>query len=127
MKLAYSALLVRDYDEAIEWYTRVLGFRLAEDEDRGSGKRWVVLEAGDGGALLLAMARKQSELAAIGDQHGGRVAHFLEVGDFDARYRSMSEQGVEFEGHPRNESYGTVVVFRDLYGNRWDLIERRAT
>ena len=126
VKLAYSALLVREYDEAIDWYTRVLGFRLAEDGDQGNDKRWIVIEAGDGGALLLAMARKQSELVAIGNQHGGRVAYFLEVGDFNVRYRSMSEHGVEFEGHPRNESYGTVVVFRDLYGNRWDLIERRA-
>jgi catechol 2,3-dioxygenase-like lactoylglutathione lyase family enzyme len=126
MKLAYSALLVRDYDEAIDWFTRVLGFRLVEDDDRGGGKRWVVVEADGGGALLLARAKNEAERAAIGKQHGGRVAYFLHVDDFDAKYAHLKACGVTVDEAPRHEEYGTVVVFRDLYGNRWDLIRRPA-
>ena len=123
MKLALTALLVRDYDEAIHWYTKVLGFRLVADRDMGGGKRWVEIEADGGGALLLAKARKPKELAAVGDQFGGRVGLFLHVQDFDAAYRRLVEANAPFDEEARDEPYGKVVVFRDLYGNRWDLIE----
>ena len=122
MKLARVSLIVRDYDEAIDWYTRVMGLRLVQDEDRG-GKRWVVMQADEGSALLLAKAKNERETAAIGDQHGGRVGFFLHVDDFDATYRHFSQCAVMFDEQPRIETYGKVVVFRDLYGNRWDLIE----
>jgi len=124
VKLALVSLVVRDYDEAIDWYTRVLGFHLVQDEDQG-GKRWVIIEADEGSALLLAKAKNEREAAAIGDQHGGRVGYFLHVGDFDATCRHLIACGVAFDEKPRAESYGKIVVFRDLYGNRWDLIETR--
>jgi len=123
LKLALTALLVRDYDEAIDWYGRVLGFRLVADRDMGGGKRWVEIAADGGGALLLAMAKKPEEQAAIGNQFGGRVGLFLHVEDFDATYRRLVDAGAQFDDQPRDEPYGKVVVFRDLYGNRWDLIE----
>jgi catechol 2,3-dioxygenase-like lactoylglutathione lyase family enzyme len=123
MKLALTALLVRDYDEAINWYTRVLGFRLIADRELGGGKRWVEIAADSGGALLLARAKKPEELAAVGNQFGGRVGLFLHTDDFDAAYRRLMEGGAQMEEQPREEPYGKVVVFRDLYDNRWDLIE----
>ena len=123
MKLALTALLVRDYDEAIDWYCQVLGFRLVADRDMGSGKRWVEIAADDGGALLLAKAIKPGEVAAVGNQHGGRVGLFLHSDDFDATYGRLVEANARFDEQPRIEPYGKVVVFRDLYGNRWDLIE----
>jgi catechol 2,3-dioxygenase-like lactoylglutathione lyase family enzyme len=123
MRLALSTLLVRDYDEAIDWYTRVLGFRLVRDEDQGGGKRWVVIEDDIGRGLLLARAKKPEELAAVGNQFGGRVGLFLHVEDFDPACRRLVEAGALLEEEPRHEPYGTVAVFRDLYGNRWDLIE----
>jgi catechol 2,3-dioxygenase-like lactoylglutathione lyase family enzyme len=122
VKLGPFSLLVRDYDEAIDWYTRVLGFVLVVDEDQGH-KRWVVIETDEGGTLVLALAKNESEQARIGDQHGGRIGFFLEVDDFEKAHRRMLDLGVTFEESPRHESYGSVVVFRDLYGNRWDLIE----
>lgn len=122
-KLALTALLVRDYEEAIAFYCGALGFNLAEDSDLGNGKRWVVIAGNGGGALLLAMARKPDELAAVGNQFGGRVGLFAHVDDFDAAKARLIEAGATFEESPRHESYGTVAVFRDLYGNRWDLIE----
>ena len=123
MKLALTALLVRDYDEAIDWYTKVLGFRLVSNEDQGGGKRWVVIEDNVGRGLLLAKANKPEELAAVGAQHGGRVGFFIHVEDFDDAYRQLVEGNARFDESPRSEPYGKVVVFRDLYGNRWDLIE----
>ena len=123
MKFALTALLVGDYNEAIDWYCEVLGFRLVTDRDMGSGKRWVELATDDGGALLLAKAVKPQEVAAIGNQFGGRVGLFLHVEDFDAAYGRLVEAGTQFDEEPRDEPYGKVVVFRDLYGNRWDLIE----
>ena len=123
MKLSLVTLLVRDYDEAIDWYTRALGFRLVTDEDQGGGKRWVVIGDESGRGLLLARARKPEELAAVGNQFGGRVGFFLQVGDFDAACRRLAEANARFDEQPRDEPYGKVVVFRDLYGNRWDLIE----
>jgi catechol 2,3-dioxygenase-like lactoylglutathione lyase family enzyme len=123
--LAIVALVVRDYDEAIDYYTRVLGFTLVEDRDMpAENKRWVVVSPGAGGArLLLARASNEAQHARIGDQAGGRVFLFLHTDDIArdvARYR---EHGVRFHGAPREEPYGKVVVFDDLYGNRWDLIE----
>jgi catechol 2,3-dioxygenase-like lactoylglutathione lyase family enzyme len=124
-RLATVTLLVRDYDEAIAWYTHAVGFILAEDTNLGNGKRWVVLKPeGDGGArLLLARAAGPEQAARIGDQTGGRVAFFLETDDFAARHAAMVRAGVAFIEPPRHEPYGTVAVFRDLYGNLWDLIE----
>ena len=123
MRLSLIALLVRDYDEAIDWYVNVLGFRLAADDDQGAGKRWVVIEDEAGRGLLLAKAKKPEELAAVGNQHGGRVGFFLQVSDFEEAYRCLTAAGTSFDEQPRHEVYGSVVVFRDLYGNRWDLIE----
>ena len=123
MRLALTALLVRDYDEAIDWFTNVLGFRLVTDRDMGGGKRWVEIAADGGGALLLAKAKKPEEMAAVGNQFGGRVGLFLHVADFDAAYRRLKDADARFDEEPREEPYGKVVVFRDLYGNRWDLIE----
>jgi catechol 2,3-dioxygenase-like lactoylglutathione lyase family enzyme len=126
VRLALTALLVNDYDEAIDWYVRVLGFRLATDEDQGGGKRWVVIEDEAGRGMLLAKARKPQELAAVGNQHGGRVGLFLQVDNFDEAYGRLTVAGARFDEAPRHEVYGKVVVFRDLYGNRWDLIEAAA-
>src|SRR5262245_39455577 len=123
MRLSLYSLLVRDYDEAIDWYTKVLGFRLVTDEDQGRGKRWVVIEDEAGRGVLLAKAGKPEELAAVGNQHGGRVGFFLQVDDFGSAYERLQSSGATFDEEPRHEAYGTVVVFRDLYGNRWDLIE----
>ncbi len=123
MRLSLVALLVRDYDEAIEWYSRALGFRLSADDDQGGGKRWVVIEDQAGRGILLAKAKKPEELAAVGNQHGGRVGFFAQVEDFEAALDRLRFAGASFEEEPRHEPYGKVVVFRDLYGNRWDLIE----
>ena len=123
MRLSLVALLVRDYDEAIDWFTRALGFRLASDEDQGGGKRWVVIEDSAGRGLLLAKAKKPEELAAVGNQHGGRVGFFIEVANIDAAFARLEAAGARFDEQPRAEPYGKVTVFRDLYGNRWDLIE----
>ena len=127
MRLAYSALLVLDYDEAIAFYCGALGFRLVEDSDLGDGKRWVVITGEGGGSLLLAKARKPEELAAVGDQFGGRVGLFAHVGDFDSTMDRLIDAKAVFEESPRQEIYGKVAVFRDLYGNRWDLIEHQST
>ena len=126
-RLATVTLLVRDYDEAIAWYARALGFTTAEDTALGDGKRWVVLKPaeGTGAHLILARAVGERQVARIGDQNGGRVAFFLETDDFADRHAAMLAAGVEFTEEPRHEPYGTVAVFRDLYGNLWDLIEPR--
>jgi catechol 2,3-dioxygenase-like lactoylglutathione lyase family enzyme len=123
MRLALTALLVRDYDEAIDWYVNVLGFRLVADDGQGGGKRWVVIEDEAGRGMLLAKAKKPEELAAVGNQHGGRVGFFLQVENFEEAYSRLAAAGATFDESPRNEIYGKVAIFRDIYGNRWDLIE----
>lgn len=124
-RIAIVALVVRDYDEAIAFFTQSLRFRLLEDSPRPDGKRWVRVGPGGGGAdLLLARAATPEQVRAIGAHAGGRVGLFLETDDFDADYRHMLAQGVRFTEQPRHESYGSVVVFLDLYGNKWDLIGR---
>jgi catechol 2,3-dioxygenase-like lactoylglutathione lyase family enzyme len=124
--LAHVALVVRDYDEAIDFYTRALGFTLVEDITLSADKRWVVVAPSDGGgaSLLLAKASNDAQLSRVGNQTGGRVFLFLHTDDFDRDHRMMSSHGVKFIENPREEEYGKVVVFEDLYGNRWDLIER---
>ncbi|MGZ8378658.1 MAG: VOC family protein [Gemmatirosa sp.] len=125
MAIAHVALVVRDYDEAIAWYRDVLGFALREDTALGDGKRWVlVAPPGAGGtALLLARAASPAQLARVGDQTGGRVFLFLRTDDFARDHAAMQARGVRFVEAPRHEAYGTVAVFEDLYGNRWDLLE----
>jgi catechol 2,3-dioxygenase-like lactoylglutathione lyase family enzyme len=127
LELALTALLVRDYDEAIAFYCGAMGFRLVEDSDLGGGKRWVVIAGEGGGSLLMAKAKKPEELAAVGNQFGGRVGLFAQVEDFDAARRRLIGAGATFEDAPRDEAYGKVAVFRDLYGNRWDLIEPKCS
>ena len=123
-RLATVALVVGDYDEAVRWYVEKLGFALAEDIDLGGGKRWVTLDPGNGGArLLLARAEGERQASRVGDQTGGRVFLFLETDDFARDHAAMLSKGISFKEEPRRESYGTVAVFTDLYGNLWDLIE----
>ena len=124
-QLANIALLVNDYDEAIAWYTQVLGFTLLQDVDLGDGKRWVRVAppGATGTALLLAQAATEAQRSRVGDQVGGRVGFFLHTDDFVRDHAAMSERGVRFAEEPRHEPYGTVAVFVDLYGNRWDLVE----
>jgi catechol 2,3-dioxygenase-like lactoylglutathione lyase family enzyme len=123
--IAKLALVVRDYDEAIAWFSRCLGFELTEDTDMGGGKRWVVMRppSGRGAALLLAKAVGAKQEAAIGNQTGGRVFLFLETDDFERDHTRMAREGVRFLEAPRREAYGIVAVFEDLCGNRWDLIQ----
>ncbi len=124
MHLHALALVVRDYDEAIDWYTRVLGFELREDTRLGAGKRWVRV-APPGAretSFLLARATSAEQQSAIGRQAGGRVFLFLHTDDFARDHARMVARGVHFVEAPRQEAYGSVVVFEDLYGNRWDLI-----
>ncbi len=117
-------LVVDDYDAAIDWYTQRVGFSLLEDTDLGDGKRWVrVAPTGGGVALLLAQASGDSQRAAVGKQTGGRVFLFLQTDDFWRDHVRFEANGVHFVEAPREEPYGTVAVFEDLYGNRWDLIE----
>ena len=126
--LARVAILVRDYDEAIAYYTKILGFTLLEDSPRGPGKRWVVVAPSGSreAALLLARAATDAQRAAVGNQTGGRVFLFLHTDDFAGDYAAYHARGVRFVEEPRDEEYGRVVVFEDLYGNKWDLIERTA-
>ena len=122
--VATVTVVVRDYDEAIAFYVGAAGFTLLEDSDQGGGKRWVrVAPPGTGAVLLLAEAANPAELARVGDQTGGRVFLFLETDDFAAAHARMSDAGVRFLEQPRREPYGTVAVWEDVYGNRWDLIE----
>ncbi|WP_375435666.1 VOC family protein [uncultured Hymenobacter sp.] len=120
------ALLVRDYDEALAYYQNVLGFEVLEDTSQGDGKRWVVVApAGAATRLLLAQAATEEQIQQIGNQAGSRVFLFLHTTDFAADYATMRARGVQFLEEPRHESYGSVVVFQDLYGNKWDLLGPR--
>lgn len=126
MRLALISYVVRDYDEAIGWFTEKLGFSLIEDAALSPGKRWVVVAPPDGGArLLLAKADGPAQEAAIGAQAGGRVFLFLHTDDFSRDHAAMTAKGVRFLETPRREAYGTVAVFEDLYGQKWDLMEPR--
>ena len=123
-RIALATLVVPSYDEAIAFYVSTLGFALREDTPLGDGKRWVVVAPSPLSAgLLLARADGERQRASIGHQTGGRVAFFLETDDFDGDHARMRAGGVAFEGEPRVEPYGTVAVWRDPFGNRWDLIE----
>ena len=126
--LARVALVVREYDEAIEFFVGRLGFRLIEDTRLDAVKRWVVVapQGGKECALLLARAVNDEQRAAIGRSAGGRVAFFLHSDSFDRDYARFLNAGVRFTTEPRDEPYGRVAVFEDLYGNRWDLIGPRA-
>lgn len=125
-RIALTTLVVPDYDEALIWYRDKLGFRVVEDRELGGGKRWLVVAPSGGetsGGLLLARADGPTQAASIGNQAGGRVFLFLHTDDFDGDHRRMQAAGVRFLEEPRHEDYGTVAVFCDLYGNRWDLLQ----
>ena len=130
MHLEHFALIVDDYDVAIEFFVEVLGFELIEDSpsltNDGRPKRWVVVRPpGAQTGLLLAQADGSQQSAAVGGQFAGRVGLFLRVDDFEASFARMQSAGVEFVGEPRDEPYGRVVVFVDVAGNRWDLLGAR--
>ena len=122
LSVSMVTLVVDSYDRAIGFYRDVLGLSLLDDTDLGGGKRWVVVGGATGLRLLLARAVDAPQRAAIGRQAGGRVGFFAETDDFAAEHARLLALGVTFHGPPRYESYGTVAVFEDLYGNRWDLI-----
>jgi catechol 2,3-dioxygenase-like lactoylglutathione lyase family enzyme len=130
--LGYVALVVRDYDEALAFFTQSLGFTVIEDsvaKDRlGNEKRWVLVRppGSQGTSLLLARASTPEETSCIGNQTGGRVFLFLHTDDFWRDYRELLARGVKFREEPRQEAYGTVAVFEDLYGNKWDLLELKS-
>ena len=121
--LALTSYLVADYDEAIGYFIGLLGFTLVEDTSLGGGKRWVVVAAPGGGGLLLARAISEEQRAAIGRQAGGRVFLLLHTDDFARDHAAWAARGVRFIEPPRDEPYGRVAVFEDLYCNRWDLIQ----
>jgi len=124
--IVHVALVVRDYDEAIEFFTKKLDFRLVEDTHQPEqDKRWVVVAppGSTGTSVLLAKASKPEQEAFVGNQTGGRVFLFLGTDDFWQDYQMMILRGIEFVREPKVESYGTVAVFKDLYGNLWDLVE----
>lgn len=124
-RIGHVALVVRDYDEAKRWYCDLLGFVVIEDVPLAGNKRWVVIApAGSPGpSLVLGRASTEAQLLRVGDQTGGRVFLFLHTDDFWRDFQKMQQLGVRFCEDPREESYGTVVVFEDLYGNRWDLLQ----
>jgi catechol 2,3-dioxygenase-like lactoylglutathione lyase family enzyme len=126
--ISHVAIVVRDYDEAIAYYTNALGFDLVEDTPLGAGKRWVLMRppGSNGTCLLLARAASPEQESRIGNQTGGRVFLFLHTDDFWRDYNAMKKRGVKFVQEPREEAYGNVVVFVDLYGNKWDLVERKS-
>jgi len=128
-RIALFTVTVRDYDEAIAFYTRKLGFVLLEDTDLGDGKRWVRVRprgaGADGAAILLARAVTDEQEKSVGNQTGGRVFIFLETDDLARDHAALSARGIRFVRPPKKEPYGTVAVFEDLYGNQFDLIEPR--
>ncbi len=123
--IALMTLVVRDYDEAIAYFTQTFGFALVEDIVMGAGKRWVVVrpQGAKESGLLLAKAADERQRQAVGAQAGGRVLLFLHTDDFERDHTAYTQRGVTFIEPPRHETYGTVAVFIDLYGNHWDLIE----
>ena len=124
MHISSFALLVSDYDQAIAYYTEKLGFELREDSPRENGKRWVlVAPPGAQTSILLALAATDPQSRHVGDQIGGRVGFFLHTDDFERDYSLYHSRGVRFCEQPRHEQYGSVAVFEDLYGNRWDLLQ----
>ncbi len=126
-RLALATLVVPDYDAGIAFLVGALGFDLIEDTDMGAGKRWVVVGGESGGQLLIAKAVNGAQAAAIGNQTGGRVGFFAHTDDFAATQARLIDAGVQFHEQPRHELYGTVAVFSDPFGNRWDLIEPKDT
>jgi lactoylglutathione lyase len=123
-KIAHVTLVARDYDEAIKFFTGAMGFQLIEDTPLGGGKRWVLVgPRGSSGASILLAKAEPEQSASVGDQGGGRVFLFLHTDDFWRDYRAMLANGVKFHEEPREENYGTVAVFEDLYGNKWDLLQ----
>ncbi len=127
MGVELVTVIVRDYDEAIEFFVHALGFFVAEDsaslDGDGQAKRWVVVKSADSSnGILLAQARGEEQVDLIGRQFAGRVGLFLRVDDFDEALERMTTYGVEFLTAPRTEPYGRVAVFKDLYGNKWDLL-----
>ena len=125
LKLAHIALLVRNYDDAIDFFVKKLDFVLLEDTPQTETKRWVLVAPNHQSniSILLAKAVGDQQLSSVGNQTGGRVFLFLNTDNFEYQYNKMLENGIEFIEKPRNEIYGKVVVFKDLYGNLWDLIE----
>ncbi len=128
-RISNIALVVEDYDDAIAFYTEKLNFQLIDDTDLGGGKRWVQISPpnANGTNILLAKASNEQQSQSVGNQAGGRVFLFLQSNDFWRDYHEMKTQGVEFTEEPREEAYGTVVVFKDLYGTKWDLLELKDT
>jgi len=124
-QIAHVTLLVNDYDEAIKFYTEKLYFNLVENTYLSETKRWVLIAPpGSGGcSLLLAKAASEEQRRSVGNQAGGRVFLFLYTDNFKKDYQNLISQGISIEREPSKESYGTVAVFKDLYGNLWDLIE----
>jgi catechol 2,3-dioxygenase-like lactoylglutathione lyase family enzyme len=126
LKFGMVTIVVDDYDIAISHYVTDLGFHLIEDTQIDSAKRWVVVSPGEQGAkILLAKASTPEQISAIGNSTAGRVAFFLYTDDFENVYANYKNAGVEFTEEPRSETFGKVVVFKDAYGNKWDLIENR--
>lgn len=125
-RLALVTVLVPDYDEAVDFFAGVLGFSLVEDSPQGDGRRRVVVVPGGGGAgLLLARAAGDRQQARVGDQTGGRVAFFLDTDDVDRDVARLAAAGCAVEGPVRDEPFGRATVFRDPWGNRWDLVQRQ--
>jgi len=126
--LGHIALVVRDYDEALKFFTRTLNFEVIEDTPLSEAKRWVLVAppGSQGTSLLLAQAATPEQASRIGNQTGGRVFLFLHTDDFWRDYNEMTTRNVKFIRPPSEEPYGIVAVFEDLYGNQWDLLQRKA-
>ncbi len=126
--IVHIALVVNDYDEAIKFYTEKLNFTLIEDTPQSETKRWVLIapKGSEGCSLLLAKGVGEEQRSRVGNQTGGRVFLFLKTDDFWRDFQKMQSQGIKFVREPKDEEYGTVAVFEDLYGNLWDLVEFRS-
>lgn len=124
-RIVLTSIVVNDYDKAIDFYTKVLSFELVEDTKISEKKRWVVVgpKGGNGGRLLLAKAKNELEKSRIGNQTGGRVFMFLHTDDFERDYQNLLKYDVEIIREPENQPHGRVLVFRDCFGNLWDLIQ----